>query len=100
VVKKDVLANEVFISHGAHHELLARDTFEVGTINWISGKQPEKTNLSVKIRHGAKRYEAVVEYLMDKNVKVRLKEKDPGVASGQFAVFYDDDICLGGGVIR
>jgi tRNA-specific 2-thiouridylase len=100
VVKKDVLANEVFISHGAHHELLARDTFEVGTINWISGKQPEKTNLSVKIRHGAKRYEAVVEYLMDKNVKVRLKEKDPGVAEGQFAVFYDDDICLGGGVIR
>ena len=100
VVKKDVATNEVFISHGAHHELLARDTFEAGEVNWIAGTRPEKTALSVKIRHGAKRYEAVVEYLTDKNVKVRLKEKDLGVAEGQFAVFYDDDICLGGGVIR
>ena len=99
VVKKDAQTNEVFISHGAHHELVARDTFLVGGINWISGTRPEKNELSVKIRHGAKIYPATLEYLENGNVKVVLKEKDPGVAEGQFAVFYDGPYCLGGGVI-
>ncbi|MFZ3031787.1 MAG: tRNA 2-thiouridine(34) synthase MnmA [Candidatus Moraniibacteriota bacterium] len=99
VVKKDAETNEVFISHGAHHELLARDMFEVRDMNWISGKQPEKTELQVKIRHGAKIYPATVEYLENGTVEVMLKEKDPGVAEGQFAVFYDGDVCLGGGTI-
>ena len=31
--------------------------------------------------------------------EVSLKEKDQGIASGQFAVFYDGEYCLGGGVI-
>lgn len=99
VVKKNAETNEIFISHGAHHELTARDTFEVGGLNWISGKRPEKTELQVKIRHGAKIYPATVEYLENGTVKVTLKEKDPGVAEGQFAVFYDGVVCLGGGVI-
>lgn len=99
VVKKDAEKNEVFISHGAHHELLARDMFEIRNMNWISGKCPEKTELQVKIRHGAKLYPATVEYLGGNNVRVTLKEKDPGVAEGQFAVFYEGNVCLGGGVI-
>lgn len=99
VVKKDAQTNEVFISHGVHHELVARDTFLVGGINWISGTRPEKNELSVKIRHGAKIYPATLEYLENEKVEVILKEKDPGVAEGQFAVFYDGDVCLGGGVI-
>ena len=100
VVKKDASTNKVFISHGAHHELTARDTFGVGSVNWIAGKAPEKSGLQVKIRHGAKMYPAAAEYLKDSTVKVVLKEKDPGVAEGQFAVFYDGDVCLGGGVIQ
>ncbi len=99
VVKKDARTNEVFISHGAHHERSARDTFTVSSINWILGKRPEKTSLSAKIRHGAKMYAASVQYQGEKEVQVHLKEKDLGVAEGQFAVFYDGAVCLGGGVI-
>lgn len=100
VVKKDAEKNEVFISHGAHHELLARDVFVVGGLNWIRGTGPLKTEVQVKIRHGAKMYPATLEYLENGMLNVTLKEKDPGLASGQFAVFYDGDICLGGGVIQ
>jgi tRNA-specific 2-thiouridylase len=101
VVKKDTSSNEVFISHGAHHELTARDTFTVSSVNWIAGNAPTwRSNLQVKIRHGAKLYQAAVLYMENNAVQVTLKEKDPGIAEGQFAVFYDGDRCLGGGVIR
>ena len=99
VVKKDSETNEIFISHGEHHEELARDSFIVSGLNWIAGAAPEKTKLSVKIRHGAKLYPATVEFLENDKLKVSLKEKDQGIASGQFAVFYDGEYCLGGGVI-
>jgi len=52
----------------------------------------------VKIRHGAKFYPATIECHENK-VEVTLSEKDRGVAEGQFAVFYDGEYCLGGGVI-
>lgn len=100
VVKKDPATNEVFISHAAHHELTARDTFVVGSVNWISGERPVQQELQVKIRHGAKMYEATVECVEGGKMNVTLKEKDPGVAEGQFAVFYDGAVCLGGGVIQ
>ena len=101
VVKKDTTTNEVFISHGAHHELTARDTFVVGDLNWIAGTAPTwKFDFQVKIRHGAKMYRARVESMAGGKVRVVLKEKDPGVAEGQFAVFYDGQVCLGGGVIQ
>lgn len=100
VVRKDPETNEVSISHGEHREFRARDAFVVGDPNWISGRAPEKKELMVKIRHGAKMYKAAIESLEDGKLKVALEEKDPGVAEGQFAVFYDGDYCLGGGVIQ
>ena len=32
-------------------------------------------------------------------LEVKMDEPDRGVAAGQFAVFYDGDVCLGGGMI-
>lgn len=99
VVRKNPETNDVFISHGEHHELLARDAFVVGGLNWISGHASVKKDLQVKVRHGAKMYPATIETLEHDRLKVSLKEKDPGVAAGQFAVFYDGEYCLGGGMI-
>lgn len=98
VVGKNPKTNEVFVSHGEHHEFLARDTFSVGALNWIIGI-PKVKKVMVKVRHGAKMYPATVELLKSGNLNVTLTEKDMGVAAGQFAVFYDGEYCLGGGTI-
>jgi len=98
VVKKDVKKNLIYISK---EDLSGRERneFIVSKFNWISGNPPKKENLKVKIRHGARMYECMIVWLNQNVLKVKLSDSDGGIAPGQFAVFYDDDVCLGGGVI-
>lgn len=97
VVDKDAHKNIVFISKqyqavDEHKNGIIADNF-----NFI---QPiKKHDLELKFRHGAKTYPVFVEMVADK-VKITLKEESQqGIAAGQFAVLYDGQYCLGGGVI-
>jgi tRNA-specific 2-thiouridylase len=98
VVKKDIKQNVIYISK---ENLTVRDRneFNVGKFNWIAGEAPKKRELKVKIRHGANMYDCMIVWLNQNVLKVKLSDSDSGIAPGQFAVFYDDDVCLGGGVI-
>ena len=98
VVKKDVVNNIVYISR-KNTATRERNEFNVGKFNWISGTPPNKQELKVKIRHGAHTFDCSATGLHDSTTNVRLDKPDKGIAPGQFAVFYNDDICLGGGVI-
>ena len=98
VVKKDVKENIVYISK-ENISKREKNEFYVGKLNWISGTKPIPTKLNVKIRHGARWYGCEIEMLNEDKLKVKLFESDSGIAPGQFAVFYDDDVCLGGGII-
>jgi len=98
VVKKDVKNNIVFISK---ENLSTREKTEflVGKLNWITGEKPSIQNLKVKIRHGARMFDCSIDWEDNSKLKVNLAEPDNGIAPGQFAVFYDNGICLGSGVI-
>ncbi len=97
VVKKDIKKNLIYISRENLDEKEKKE-FEVGKFNWVSGIRPDKINLQVKIRHGAKYFNCTLEIESDKGC-VKLDGSDKGIAAGQFAVFYDEDVCLGGGAI-
>jgi tRNA (5-methylaminomethyl-2-thiouridylate)-methyltransferase len=104
VVGKDTERNIVFISNAYRSLETARDTFEVEDVNWISGVSNaecgmRREGLYVKIRHGAKMYGCAVRETENGRLEVKLDEPDTGIAPGQFAVFYDGEYCLGGGVI-
>lgn len=98
VVKKDVENNIIYVSRENKSET-ERYEFNVGKLNWIIGSTPLKNNLKVKIRHGANSYDCNIELLNNDLVKVKLGKPDNGIAPGQFAVFYEGDVCLGGGII-
>lgn len=99
VVAKDILKNNVYISRDYYADDKARDTFMVEHLNWIAGREPDKRELRVKLRHGALFHSCAIARQADGTVVVKLAERDQGIASGQFAVFYDGDICLGSGAI-
>lgn len=99
VTAKDVKKNIIYIAHSNILAGKARDEFVLGEARWIAGIKPDKKNLQVKIRHGEKIYQCQIKYLKNK-IEVKLDQADTGVAAGQYAVFYDGEVCLGGGVIQ
>jgi tRNA (5-methylaminomethyl-2-thiouridylate)-methyltransferase len=99
VVRKDIEKNIVYITHADRLAEFSRDSFCVADLNWI-GEPPGKTDLLLKIRHGPSLHPCVIEPLRQGALRVRMSVADPGVAQGQFAIFYDGEVCLGGGVIE
>lgn len=100
VAAKDIENNTIFISHSTRAPEKVCAEFVVSDCNWIAGGAPRKTDLRVKVRHGEKMSPAEIEYMDNNRLRVKLAEKDRGLAAGQFAVFYAGEYCLGGGMIE
>jgi tRNA-specific 2-thiouridylase len=75
-------------------ELTARD------VNWVSGHSPGKSfRADVKIRYTAKEASAWVTPLEGGQAKVQFDSPQRDITAGQAAVFFQQDVMLGGGII-
>ena len=96
---KDVDTNRIFVTHGSRSDLMETRVFAATNLHWIN-EPPQNTRLLLKIRHGPDLTASTVKWLSPECLQVTMDSPDRGVAPGQFAVFYDGDICLGAGVIE
>lgn len=95
VVRKDIEANVVYVAHGEQLPEKSRDEFQVADAHWIH-EPPTRRALQAKLRHSEVVYDCQLVPTGGDIYNVTLTQPDAGVASGQFAVFYDGDECLGG----
>lgn len=95
---KDPSRNIVYVTFRERLPEASRREFRVGRLHWI-GDPPTRSELGVKVRHGPTVQRCSIEPAEPGVLRVRLEKPDPGIAPGQFAVFYDGEICLGGGKI-
>ena len=105
VVEKDREENTVVVAGTPKASATARTAFIAVNPNWIAGRPGLPANLVLKLRHGPKLIAARVESAGSgpeggERLSVTLGEPDRGIAAGQFAVFYDRDVCLGGAMIE
>lgn len=85
----------------AEQEDLGKRNMSVKNINWVSIDPPEQPiELQVKIRYKAPFVPALIEPQTADGVRVTFKHPIRDITPGQAAVFYDNDICLGGGIIE
>jgi tRNA-specific 2-thiouridylase len=99
VVRKDLEANCLYVSHADRYLDHARSSFTIADVHWIADVPPAEVPLQAKLRHSPHLENCRVRPVADGRWQVELANKDQGVAPGQSAVFYDGEICLGCGVI-
>ena len=89
--------NELIV--GEEHELYRKE-MKVGSVNLLlMDKLNEPMDVTVKIRYSSKPAEAIINQTEDGNIQVIFKEPQRGITPGQSAVFYTDDVVIGGGKI-
>ncbi|SRR5581483_2677597 len=80
---------------------LGSDHLTAARVNWIAGSPPpEPIRAQVKIRYKAQPAQAAVTPLPNARVCVQFDERLRDITPGQGAIFYDGDVCLGGGIIE
>ncbi|MBF0196216.1 MAG: tRNA 2-thiouridine(34) synthase MnmA [Planctomycetes bacterium] len=99
VVHKDSEKNIVYISHQNFSANQAKSDFKVHQVNWISGTPSHKSKLQCKLRHGPELIDCDIVLEEEGLYQVHIQSPDQGVAPGQHAIFYDGEVCLGGGMI-
>ncbi len=99
VVDKDVKKNLLIVSHGDETPLYSV-SLEASTINWIPNVSTEKTfECYAKFRYRQPEQKVKVT-ILNNLVKVDFFEPQRAVTPGQFVVFYNNNMCLGGGIIE
>lgn len=100
VVKKDIQNNILYVSHGDESPLYS-ESCEVSQFNWIP-KPPEKSKFvcTAKFRYRQPDQPVSVTVKEDGGLHIDFHEKQRAVTEGQYAVLYDGENCLGGGVIE
>ena len=98
VTKKDTKTNTLWVGTKNNPELFKTE-IRLTKIHWISGQAGQfPVKCKARLRHGQELRPAKV---IKKGTSIYLICDQPewGIAPGQFAVFYHNNQCLGGGVI-
>lgn len=98
VVELDRARNRVIVGD---NEDLFTSVCEVHDVNWASIALPDApVRAEVKVRHRHEAAGAIVEPLDATTARVRFDEPQRAITPGQAAVFYADNLVLGGGWLR
>ena len=98
VLAKDLTTNALIVGEA---EELGFHGMRVGNINWISGTAPTSPfSADVKTRYTAKEAPAKVTPTGEHTAEVHFEGAQRDITQGQAAVFYNDDVLLGGGLIE
>lgn len=99
VLKVDKKRNALIVTENMK-ELFGKELI-VKNVNWISGQEPKlPIKIKAKIRYKQKPAVAIIDYYQKPKVySLRFKIAQRAITPGQSCVFYQNNICLGGGVI-
>ena len=101
VVEKDLKNNELIVAQGLDNSALLSDGLIAQQLHWVN-RQPirETFRCTVKTRYRQHDIACKVIPINDDCIEVHFDEPQIAVTPGQSAVFYQGEVCLGGGIIE
>ena len=92
--------NVLLVVQGEHHPLLYRQQVQIDRVHWIGGTPPPPHWVySARLRHRHPPASCTLSAVNAETATIEFAEPQRAVTPGQYAVIYDGDLCLGGGVI-
>ena len=101
VTEKDIRSNILYVVQGREHESLFHKKLITQDFHWIKDQEPNSIdNLKAKTRYRQKDQSCSINSLKNGIYEVVFDEPQWAITPGQSVVLYQDDICLGGGIIN
>lgn len=106
IISKDILKNTLTVSDHKP-ELVPQSKVNIANVNWCASIPLENKIYEVRLRYRAEKNKCKI-ILNEANenrtnhkdlIQIIMLDKVSSVALGQSAVIYDDEICIGGGII-
>ncbi len=98
--KKDLKNNVLIAVQGHNHPLLFKDNLTAIKLDWIKGEAPDREfTCTAKTRY-RQADQACTVYIQKDKTHVKFEKPQRAITPGQSVVFYNGEVCLGGGVIE
>lgn len=100
VVDKDLKNNELLVAQGSDHPRLFSMGLIADQMHWVDRVElTTPTRCVVKTRYRQQDIPCVITPLENHQIEVKFDEAQAAVTPGQSAVFYQNEVCLGGAII-
>lgn len=101
VTDKNIKTNVVYVVQGREHESLLHSKLNTQDFHWINGCEPEKQdNLKAKTRYRQHDQSCKIQKNNDHGYEILFDQPQWAITPGQSVVLYQDNICLGGSIIK
>ena len=99
VARKDIEKNTLWVVQGHDHPWLLSPALRAADLSWAAGHPPAPGRYAAKTRYRQSDAACALDILPDGSLRLDFDAPQWAVTPGQSAVVYDDEVCLGGGVI-
>ncbi len=100
VARKDAVRNALIVVQGHDDPLLLSAALTTARMHWLGEARDEPFRCGVKVRYRQADQPARFEPRPGGSTRIAFEEPQRAVTSGQYAVIYEGDRCLGGAAIE
>jgi tRNA-specific 2-thiouridylase len=100
VAAKKLDTNTLVVVQGHDHPLLMKKTLTASDAAWVAGQPPAAPSMhTAKTRYRQADAPCTLSKVLESEIRVDFGAPQWAVTPGQSVVLYDNEVCLGGGVI-
>lgn len=98
VINKDIARNVLIVGQSHDHPMLFKQSLICDQLHWVNQRE-DSFLCSAKTRYRQIEQPCSVNKINENQYQVQFNQPQWGITAGQSVVFYENNICLGGGVI-